>query len=108
MIQLDQTITKDFTCHNPTNGQVQDADIIPTCEIFENTTDVPILTPVVTKRAILIGDYRVTFVTSAANGFELGKSYNIIVTATVAGITAKSRIASFEIESPGGGASFKG
>ena len=95
---LGQTVTKDFNTHNPATGQVQDADVLPTSEVFEDDTDVAILTPVVTKRVGLTGDYRLTFVASTANSFEVGKSYNVIVTATVAGITAKARVASFNLE----------
>lgn len=100
MISLNENIIRDFTCHNPTTGQVSDADFIPTCEVFEDTTDIPMITPVVVKRLGWTGDYRVSFVTSAANGFEVGKSYNTIVTATVNAITAKSRILAFNIEEP--------
>ena len=98
MATLGQTITKDFTTHNPVTGQVQDADVIPTSEVFEDATDIAILTPAVTKRVGSTGDYRLTFIASAADGFEVDKSYNVIVTATVAGVTAKSRIASFNLE----------
>ncbi len=107
---LGDTITLDFTLTNPLTGQVSDADVLPnnpSSDVFEDTTDVPIISPVVIKRAGLIGDYRVTFAATSANGFEVGKSYNVIVTATVAGITAKARIASFNIESVNIGASFK-
>lgn len=98
MITLGQAITRDFTCHNPLTGQVSDTDVLPTSQVFEDATDIAILTPAVTKRVGLTGNYRLTFVASAANGFEVDKSYNVIVTATVAGITAKSRIASFNLE----------
>ena len=108
--KLDETITLDFTTHNPITGQVSDADFLPTCEVFEDTTDIPILTPVVTKRVGLTGDHRVSFVASAANGFEINKSYNVVATATVAGVTAKARIDTFNIEativSPGGAGGF--
>jgi len=95
--QIDEAVTLDFTSHNPLTGQVSDADFLPTCEIFEDATDVPILTPVSTKRVGATGDYRVSFVTSPANGFEIGKSYNVIVTVTVVGVTAKARIDSFQV-----------
>ena len=95
---LGDTLTKDLTTHNPTTGQVQDADVIPTCQVFGGDVDIPILTPIVVKRVGQIGDYRVSFVVSAANGFAIGGSYDIIVSVTVAGITAKARIASFSVE----------
>lgn len=96
--KLGESITLDFTLHNPTFGWVQDADVLPTSQVFEDDIDVAILTPLVTKRAALTGDYRLTFIASAANGFEVDKSYNVIVTATVAGITAKARVSSFNLE----------
>jgi hypothetical protein len=98
MRRLNEPITLDFTTHNPLTGQVQDADVLPTCQVFEDTTDIPIITPVVTKRVGQTGDYRLTFITSPANGFEVGKSYNVIVSATVGGITAKAELESFNIE----------
>lgn len=98
MATINETITRDFTTHNPVTGNVSDADFLPTCQVFEDATDIPILTPVVTKRVGLTGDYRLTFVASAANGFEVDKSYNVIVTATVAGVTAKATLESFNLE----------
>jgi hypothetical protein len=98
MRKLGDRITFDFTTHNPITGQITDADVIPTCEVFEDDTDIPILTPTVVKRVAKTGNYRLTFLSSAANGFELGKSYNVIVSATVAGTTAKARVGSFAIE----------
>jgi len=96
---MDETITLDFTTHNPDTGQVQDADGLPSCEVFEDDTDAPMITPAVVKRAGKVGDYRVTFVASDANGFEAGKSYNVIITAAVNFITAKARISSFALGS---------
>lgn len=95
---LGQSVILDFTTHNPLTGQISDADALPTCEVFEDTTDAPILTPTVTKRSGKTGDYRVSFDATAANGFEVGKSYNVIAEATVSSITAKARIESFILE----------
>lgn len=97
-VVIGQTVTQDFTTGNPLTGQVQDADVLPTCQVFEDTTDVPVLTPAVVQRVALVGNYRVTFTASAANGFEVGKAYNVVVQATVAGITAKARIGDFILE----------
>jgi hypothetical protein len=98
MRKLNESITLDFTCHNAGTGQVSDADFLPTCQVFEDTTDIPIITPVVTRRVGQTGDYRLTFITSPANGFEIGKSYNVIVEATVGGVTAKAELESFNLE----------
>ena len=97
--KLDEAITLDFTTHNPLTGMVQDTDVLPSAAVFEDATDIPILTPTVVKRAALTGNYRVTFTASAVNGFEVDKSYNVISEATVAGVTAKARIASFNLDS---------
>lgn len=96
--KLGDSITLDFTTHNPFTAQVQNADVLPTSQVFENDTDVPILTPLVVQRAGQIGTYRLTFVASAANGFEIDRAYNVDVEATVAGRTARARIASFNLE----------
>ncbi len=100
VIVIEDTITLDFTTHNSATGQAQDADVIPTSEVFEDITGILILTPTVTKRVGMTGGYRVAFIAGVANGFEVDKSYNIIVTATVAGVTAKAQVASFKLESP--------
>lgn len=99
-VVIGQSPTVDFTTINPLTGQVSDADFLPTCDIFEDTTDVPIMSPVVTKRVGLTGDYRVSFDATSANGFEVGKSYNVIVTVTVGGVTEKAPIASFILAAP--------
>lgn len=104
---LGRIVTLDFTTHDPLSGQVSDADVLPTCEVFEDNTDIPILTPTVTKRTAKTGNYRVTFTASSTNGFEVGKSYNVIVETTVNSITAKARIAAFTITSGITGAQFE-
>ena len=98
-VVLGQSPTIDFPTHNPLTGAISDADALPTCEIFEGSDDVPVLSPVVVKRVGKTGDYQVTFAATAANGFDLDNFYNVIATAVVAGVTAKSRIASFKITS---------
>lgn len=96
--KIDDTIVKDFTTHNPVTGAVSDADVTPTCEVFEDTNDSEILTPTCTKRTAKTGNYRLSIDITVANGFEIGKNYNVIVSATVGGITAKSRIDSFLVD----------
>lgn len=91
------TITRDFTVTNPTTGQVSDADFLPTCNLFEEDTDIPILSPAVVKRLGFVGDYRVTFDVTVANGFVVGKSYNLVATVTVVGFTQKAPIAALEV-----------
>lgn len=95
---LEENVTMDFTTHNPLTGVVQDADFIPTCNVFENSTDVAIISPTVTKRVGHTGNYRLTFTASSVNGFEQGKWYNVIVEATVAAVPAKARVGIFGIK----------
>lgn len=97
---LGRTVYKDFVCHT-TAGVVSDADSTPTVEIFENDTDTAILTPTAVKRTSKTGNYRVPIVITAANGFEIGKSYNVVVSATVGGTSSKAVIMSFVIENIG-------
>jgi len=99
MLKLGDLIVLDFTVHNPTTGNVSDADELPTCEVFEGDDDVSILSPEVVKRAGKIGDYRVSIIGSTGNGFEVGRSYNVIARAVAAGVTAKSRIGCFSLDS---------
>jgi len=97
--KLNDIITLDFTTHNSFTGAVQDTDLIPTCEIFEDDNDTAILTPTVTKRIGKTGNYKISIEAIIGNGFEIGKSYNVIISATVNGISAKSRIESFVLDS---------
>ena len=92
-VKLEDTIYLDFTTHDPITGEVTDADAGPTCEVFENDTDVAILTPACTKRNLKTGNYRLPVACTSANGFEVGKSYGVVVTAVVSGVTAKCPIA---------------
>lgn len=93
---LEETIYVDFITSSPTTGAAIDADSTPTCEVFEDATDTSVLSPIVTKRSGKTGNYRVPVVCSTANGFEAGKSYNVLVSATVGGVAAKAVVATFQ------------
>ena len=95
--KLTETITVDFITSSPTTGAAIDADSLPTCEVFEDTTDVAILAPTVTKRSAKTGNYRVAVAVTTANGFEAGKSYNVIVAATVGTVAAKAVVQTFQV-----------
>lgn len=89
-IPLDEVVHFDVCTHDPSTAGVSDADSAPTFDVFEEASDTPILDDqTMTKRTSLTGNYRGTFTMSAANGFEVGKWYNVITTATVGGVTAK-------------------
>jgi hypothetical protein len=87
---LEETIYLDFIVSNST-GAAADADATPTVEVFEDATDTAILAPTATKRTSKTGDYRIPVACTAA------KSYNVVVSATVGGIAAKAKIASFQV-----------
>jgi hypothetical protein len=82
-IPLDEVVHFDITTHSPQNGAVTNADSTPTWAVYEEATDTAILTGDFTQRTALTGNYRGTFTASAANGFEVGKWYNVIASATV-------------------------
>src|SRR6267142_4543089 len=99
--ELEETIYADFVTSSPTTGAATDADSLPTCEVFEDATDTAVLTPTVVKRTGKTGNYRVPIACTAANGFEAGKSYNVIVSATVGGVAAKAVIQTFQMRTNG-------
>jgi hypothetical protein len=86
---LGETVYLDFITSAPSSGAAADADGTPTVEVFENATSTPILSPTATKRTSKTGDYVVTVACTTENGFEVGKSYNVIASATVGGVPAK-------------------
>lgn len=90
-VPIDEVVTFDVVTHNPSTGAVSDADSTPTFEVFEDTTDTDIgVGGNLTKRTSKTGNYRGSFTASAANGFEAGKWYSVIASATVNSIAAKS------------------
>ncbi|MBM4301627.1 MAG: hypothetical protein FJ121_08870 [Deltaproteobacteria bacterium] len=97
--KLADTIVLDFTVHLPTTGAVSDADALPTVEVWEDETDTTLSGGTVTKRVGKTGNYRVAVVATTGNGFEVGKSYNVVVTVVAGGVTAKAVIGSFFIDS---------
>jgi hypothetical protein len=94
---LTETIYADFITSSPTTGAAVDADSLPTCEVFEDNTDTAILSPTVVKRTGKTGNYRIPIACTAGNGFEAGKSYNVIVSATVGAVAAKAVVQTFQI-----------
>jgi len=93
---LEETIYLDFITSDAT-GAAADADSTPTAEVFENATDTTVVALTVTKRTSKTGNYRVPVACTAANGFEAGKSYNVIASATIGGVAAKCKIGSFQV-----------
>jgi hypothetical protein len=96
-VKLEETITIDFITSHPTTGAAADADSAPSVEVFEDASDTAILAPTATKRVGKTGNYRVTVACTAVNGFEPGKSYNVVASATVATVAGKAVIGSFQV-----------
>lgn len=97
-IPLDEVIFFDCITSDPTTGAVADADSTPTFEVFEESTDTDIgVGGNLTKRTSKTGNYRGTFTLSAANGFEVGKWYSIVASATVNSISGKAVVKNFRV-----------
>jgi len=97
-IPLDEVIYFDCITTHPTTGAATDADSTPTFAVYEESTDTDIgVGGNLTKRTSLTGNYRGTFTLSAANGFEVGKWYSIIGSATVNAIAGKAVLKNFRV-----------
>lgn len=99
---LNETVDLDFIVSNPTTGAATDADLgYPDIEIYEDASGVALpYTPAAAKRAVgTTGQYTTQLVLSAANGFEVGKWYNVYAIAAVGGVVGKMVLETFKIES---------
>jgi hypothetical protein len=98
LVPIDEAVHFDVVTHNPSTGAVSDADSTPTFDVFEEATDTPILDDQnFTKRTSLTGNYRGTFTASAANGFEAGKWYVVVASATVNSVAGKTVAMHFRV-----------
>lgn len=97
-IPLDEVLYFDCITSHPTTGAATDADSTPTFAVYEEATDTDIgVGGNLTKRTSLTGNYRGTFTASAANGFEVGKWYSIIGSATVNSVAGKAVLKNFRV-----------
>lgn len=97
-IALDEVLHFDAITSNPATGAVSDADSTPTWSIFEEDTDTAILSAQnFTKRTGLTGNYRGAATLSAGNGFDIGKWYNVVASATVNGVAGKAVVMRFRV-----------
>jgi hypothetical protein len=96
-IPLDEVIHIEAISSSST-GAAADADSTPTFAVYEESTDTDIgVGGNMTKRTSLTGDYRASFTASAANGFDVGKWYSVIGSATIGGVATKGVLARFRI-----------
>ena len=88
-VNIGDYLTFSICTHDPDTGELTDTDFLspPIYRLYEDETAVPILTGIMTALDPLntTGFYTERVHCSLANGFELGKSYNIYVIATVDG-----------------------
>jgi len=82
---LGKNCTFSITTHAPDTGVLTDADSAPAYRVYEDETSTPIMTGSMAKLddANTTGFYTEQIACTTANGFEDGKSYNILITATV-------------------------
>jgi len=87
---IDDTLTFTVNTHTVTTGAATDADAVPSYRVYEDETGTAILTGNTAKLddASTTGFYSEQLTLSAANGFEVGKSYSIYVAATVNSVAA--------------------
>lgn len=98
MIPINEVVVFDVVTHVASTGAVSDADSAPTFDVFEEDTDTPILSAqTMTNRTSKTGNYRGTFTCSTVNGFEAGKWYSVVVSATVSSVSAKCVAKHFRI-----------
>lgn len=90
-VPIDEVVYFDVITSHPSTGAVTDADSTPTFAVYEEATDTDIgVGGNLTKRTSLTGNYRGSFTVSEANGFEAGKWYSVIASATVNSISGKA------------------
>ncbi len=82
---VDDLLTFTVTTHRFDTGVLTDADAVPSYRVYEDETGTAILTGSMAKLddANTTGFYSEQITLSAANGFEVGKSYSVYVTAVV-------------------------
>ncbi|MBN1590946.1 MAG: hypothetical protein JW888_15640 [Pirellulales bacterium] len=92
-----ETIHFDVLTHNPKTGAAQDADSTPSWQVFGEVSDIPNLNGAMTKRTGLTGHYKASFGVETINGFGPGKFFQIVVEATVDGVTARTVVMTFRV-----------
>ena len=96
-IALDEVLHFDAVTSSFSTGAATDADSTPTWAIYEEDTDTAVQSGNFTKRTSLTGNYRASVTLSAANGFETGKWYNVIGSATVSSVAGKGVVMRFRV-----------
>lgn len=98
MIPLDEVVKFNMVASDPTTGAKSAASPI-TFSIYEDATDTVMAAydaTAMTARTVT-GHYRGIFTASVANGFGVGQWYNVLVEATVGGVTAAALAMTFRL-----------
>lgn len=97
--KIDDNLTFAVNTHTPSTGAQTDADAVPSYHVYEDETATPLITGTMAKLndANTTGYYSEQIALTAANGFEKGKSYNILIFAAVGGVTGGTN-RNFQIE----------
>lgn len=96
-IALDEVLHFDAVTSRFDTGAATDADSTPSWAIYEEDTDTAVQSGNFTKRTSLTGNYRASVTLSSANGFEAGKWYNVIGSATVNSVAGKGVVMRFRV-----------
>jgi hypothetical protein len=86
---IDDILTFSVNTHSFSTGVATNADSVPTYRVYEDNTQTPLLTGSMSAfdPGNAVGQYVAQITLSAANGFEVGKTYTIRIAATVGGVT---------------------
>jgi len=95
-IKLGETIYFGFVTSRADTGAIADATGTPAVAVYENG-GAAVSGASVTKRAATTGQYVVEVVATSGNDFEAGKSYEVVVTATVNAVAGGGSIATFMV-----------
>ena len=84
-VDLGASLVFTVTTHDPDTGTLSDADSVPTYRVYEDETATAILTGsmALLDSANTTGFYSEQIACTAANGFEVDKSYSIYIEMTV-------------------------
>lgn len=87
--RLETNITATINTRTVPLGTPTDADTLPSYEVYEETGDTALLSGTLSKitnlEGTIKGFYGVSLLISASLGFELNKTYLILIRASVAG-----------------------
>ncbi len=92
-----ETIYFDVVTHDPATGALVDADSAPIWETYGQVGDTPNANGTMTKRSGKTGHYKASFEVHPVNGFDPGEFFQLVVSATVDGVAAKTVVMTFRV-----------